>query len=81
MVAAVVLEMVRPRLGLLAALLGAFIAWETHTELSDPYVGPAILRELGEGYVQSGYLSAVVGFLGPVLVVVFAQVRSRRHSR
>ena len=78
--AAIALEVLRSGLGLLIVLFGAFMAWGTHMELSDPYVGPVILRELGDGYVQSAYMSAAVGFLGPVLVVVIAHLRRRRHQ-
>lgn len=77
--AAVALEMLRPRLGLVVVLFGAFMAWGTHMELSDLHVGPAILRELGKGYVQSSYASAATGLLGPLAVSVLAHLKRRRH--
>ena len=33
------------------------------SELHDPFVRPAILRELGRGYVAQAYIAAVIPFL------------------
>jgi len=80
-VIAFVLEWVRPRLGLIVLPLAAFIAWGGHSELSDPHVGPAILRELGRDYVSSSYASLVVGLVGPLVVVALCNVVRRRRMR
>lgn len=32
------------------------------SEIRDPHVGPAILKELGQGYVTQSYVAAVVPF-------------------
>ncbi|HEY0627508.1 MAG TPA: hypothetical protein VGD10_12375 [Allosphingosinicella sp.] len=77
---ALVLEALRPRLGLLVVPFGLFVAWGTHAELSDPYVGPAILRELGKRYVWSSYASVAAGLLGPILVVVLAHLKRQRQQ-
>jgi hypothetical protein len=78
--ASVVLEMLHARLGLIMVVFGAFIAWVTHMELSDPYVGPDVLRDLGENYVRISYVSAAVGFLGPALVVFLSYLKGRRNQ-
>jgi hypothetical protein len=45
---------------------GAFVALATIVELNDPHVGPAILLELGTGYVVLQYLFAIAYFVAPV---------------
>ena len=79
-VTAFVLELVRPRLGLLVLPFAAFIAWGAHDELSDPYVGPAILTELGRDYMWSWYASVTVGLVGPLVLVVLWNVLRRRRN-
>jgi hypothetical protein len=44
-------------LGLIATLIAAAVVWGFHWELTDPYVGPAILREAGQGYVVQAYMA------------------------
>jgi hypothetical protein len=80
-VVAFLLEKVRPRFGLFVLPLSAFIAWGAHSELSDPFVGPAILNELGSDYVQSSYASVLVGLVGPILIVALWEVLRRRGNR
>ena len=41
-------------LTVLPLLIAAMMAWLTIDELRDPYIGPAILHELGWGYIVSG---------------------------
>ena len=43
-------------------LAGAW-AWAIFQELHDAYVGPAILQELGRGYVAQAYIAAMVPFI------------------
>lgn len=80
-IVALVLEKARPNFGLLVLPLSAFIAWGAHLELSDQFVGPAILNELGARYVWSSYASAAVGFVGPMLIVLFCGALRRRRNR
>ena len=46
-----------PWLGVVAAALSWAFVWAFAVELNDPSVGPAILREAGNGYVGQVYLS------------------------
>jgi hypothetical protein len=78
-VIALLLEAVRPRLGLLVVPIAALFAWAGHMELSDSHVGPDISRELGPSYVNMSYASYAVGLLGPIIAVLLWNiVRSRR---
>ena len=77
-VLALVLAVVRPWLGYLAVILASASAWVLHLELTDPYVGPAIRRELGKAYVDTTYLTAGIGVVGSLLIVLFCQVRRRK---
>ena len=47
-------------LGALATLVAAIFVWSFHWELTDPYVGPAILEEAGQGYVLQAYGAMLV---------------------
>jgi len=49
--------------GLIALPLAALWAWAMFSEIHDPYVGPAILRELGRGYVTQAYVAALIPFV------------------
>lgn len=46
--------------GASVALLPATYFVALHSELSDPYVGPAIVAEAGLGYVVGSYCAAIV---------------------
>jgi hypothetical protein len=63
----------RRRAALLALPVAAFWAFGITSEVRDPYVGPAILDELGRGYVTQAYLAALVPF-------VFVAIGFWRHS-
>jgi hypothetical protein len=77
-VVSVLLEALGPRLGLLVVPFAAFVAWAGHSELTDPHVGPAILRELGADYVSTSYVCYGVGLLGPLLIVLLCSIARRR---
>ncbi len=79
-VVAFLLELLRPRLGFLVLPIAALFAWVGHEELSDPYVGPAILSELGPKYVNVSYASFAIGLLGPLIVVLLCNVVRRRKT-
>lgn len=49
--------------------------WLLVPEIHDRFVGPAILRELGRGYVIQTYFAAFM----PVLFIVFGLLRKRRE--
>ena len=70
--AALLLAWRRPVAGLAVVPFAAFWAWSGHEMLSDPWVGPAILREQGRAYVQAVYWSAAAGVTGPLLVAALA---------
>lgn len=53
----------------------AFWIWLLLPEIRDRFVGPAILQELGRGYVIQTYLAAFV----PLFFIVFGLLRKRRE--
>jgi len=61
--------------GVIVLPLAAVWAWGLFSEIRDPYVGPAILNELGRGYVAQAYLAALIPF-----VVVAIGFWRRRHD-
>ena len=76
---ALLLSLWRSAFGLAVIPLAVVYAWAGHEMVSDAHVGPAILREQGEGYVQTVYLSGVAGVIAPMVVVaIVAAVRARR---
>lgn len=80
-IAAFLLAFVRPLLGLIVVPFAAFLAWGAYEEMSDPYVGPAILSELGQDYILGAYASAGVGVVGPlVIVLAWWTLRKKRAS-
>ena len=46
-----------------ALALAGLWGWVMFSEIHDPYVGPAILHELGRGYVAQAYSAALLPFL------------------
>jgi hypothetical protein len=79
-VIALLLALVRRWLGLIVVPFTAFFAWAVHSELSDPFVGPAILEELGPGYVIGSYFSVAFGLLGPLVIVLLRTLARRQKS-
>lgn len=66
----------RRRAALVALPLIALGAFIITSEVRDPYIGPAILRELGRGYVTQAYIAAVV----PVVLLAIGLLRRRAHA-
>lgn len=69
--AAAVLERVRPRLGLIVVPFAAAYAATRYLELSSSDVGPAIRAEIGSAHLVAAYaalLAAVVGSMAAVLL-------------
>jgi hypothetical protein len=50
-------------LAILPAGFGALFAVAATAEVRDPFVGPAIITELGHSYVAFAYLSAALPFI------------------
>ena len=76
---AFLLGLIRPKLGLIVLPVSLLLAIGGHLELTDPYVGPEIKRELGQSYITTSYFIYAVALLGPVLIVVLnARFRRRR---
>ncbi len=48
--------------GLIPLPFAAAWAWAMLSELHDPYVGPGILQELGQGYVVQAYVATLLPF-------------------
>lgn len=79
--AALLLALFRPALGLAVIPLAAFWAWGGHDMVSDAHVGAAILHEQGVGYVRTVYVSGAIGVIGPaVIVAMIAAIRHRAAS-
>jgi hypothetical protein len=66
--------------GLIATLLAIPLVTAFHWELADPYVGPAIRREAGQGYVTQAYLAMGLCFALHVGGAVWRAIRSTRPS-
>ncbi len=49
-------------------------------EINDPFVGPAIVREAGYGYVVQSYAAIFIGTILPILGA-FAWLRRRRKKK
>ena len=78
--AALLLALWRPALGLAVIPLATIYAWAGHEMVSDAHIGSAILSEQGEGYVRTVYLSGAAGVIAPLVVVaIIAAVRARRE--
>lgn len=76
--AALLLSLWRPVLGLAVVPLAVFYAWAGHEMVSDAHVGRAILKEQGISYVEQVYASGAVGVIGPALIVaMIAAIRQR----
>ncbi|WP_374865195.1 hypothetical protein, partial [Brucella cytisi] len=58
----------RPSFSLFLLPIALICAWGQVDELHDPFVGPAIRAELGGAYFTHGYLSAIAGIVGPLIV-------------
>lgn len=76
--AAVLLSLWRPALGLAVVPVAAFQAWAGHEMISDPDIGPAILQEQGAGYFTQAYASGAVGVIGPLLIAGLLTALRRR---
>jgi hypothetical protein len=66
----------RRRAVLVALPLIALWAFIITSEVRDPYVGPAIVSELGRGYVTQAYIAAIV----PVAFLAIGLLRRRTHA-
>ena len=75
---ALALELKWPLSGLLTVPLTAFLAWGTYLEFTDPSVGPAILSELGQGYVTASWLALGFALVFPVALTIGL---SRRRTK
>lgn len=49
-----------------------FLGWGLHAEANDTFVGPAILRELGQAYVDQAEYIAALHVLAPGLIIGLA---------
>jgi hypothetical protein len=63
---------------LLALLPAAIWAIALISELRDPFVGPAMIRELGRGYVAQADLAALIPLLIPPVIVAIKFCRRTR---
>jgi hypothetical protein len=60
------------RYWLLAVVLAiaSLLAWSQLSELSDPLVGPVIIREAGYSYVVQSYVAIAIAFMLPIIGAV-----------
>jgi hypothetical protein len=64
--------------GVVAMGAAALFVWGFHFELTDPYVGSAIVREAGQGYVVQAYGSML--FCAVLHLAGIAMLISKRHG-
>jgi hypothetical protein len=64
--------------GLLSLPFVAALAWRDVSELYDPFVGPAIVREAGYGYVLGWHALIIAGFALPVTSALWKRASIRR---
>jgi len=62
--------------GLIFTAVAVMLSIAILLEIHDPYVGPAIRREAGSGYVVQVYAAAATAIVSPLL----AAILSKRHS-
>ena len=79
-VVAFLLALIRPKLALIVLPVSLLLAIGGHLELTDPYVGPEIMRELGQNYVTTSYLIYAVSLVEPILIMVLSSRLRRRRS-
>jgi hypothetical protein len=70
--------MLRWWLPLVVAALAALTSFGILVELNDPTLGPAILKELGPGYVAQAYLYSSAAVMVPLVVTVWRRLVTRR---
>lgn len=65
------------RYWLLAVVLAidAVLAWSQLSELRDPIVGPAIIREAGYSYVVQSYVAIAIALMLPLIGAVVKRMR------
>ena len=72
---------VRIWLGAIICALWLFGAWANHLEITSPDVGPAMLAELGESYINQNYAASTVGVIGSLLALLLAwRARSAKED-
>lgn len=76
---AVLLEALRPRLGLIVVPVAALWAAAGYFEFGSADLGPAIRAELGEGHILRSYAAFAAGVLGPLTVGIVGR-RLRREA-
>src|SRR5207253_11006302 len=67
-------------LGLAAGLIATVFFLNLYSEVHDPSVGPAILREAGSGYIRSSYCVAAVFFVLQAIGVWRSRSRDARAA-
>jgi hypothetical protein len=60
-----------------AFLLSFLLGWAVTSEVRDPYVGPAIVREAGYYYIWCAYVAAST----PAVLALLGLIFSRKHLR
>jgi len=72
-----------PILGTIAGIFAGLFVWGRHAELTDPFVGPDIVREAGKAYVtqtQSAIiLCTLLNFLG-LAIYIARYIHGQRSS-
>lgn len=64
--------------GVIVSAFFLFTRWGVWAELREPFVGPAIFREAGAGYVKQFYLSAGLGLAVHLVAAVYGIWKVRR---
>ena len=77
---ACILGLKKPLMALLVLPVSAFLIWGGLSELNDPWVGPAIRRELGQGYIDQSYYALAITVLGPVALFAILALMHRKQN-
>ena len=75
---ALALELKWPRFGLATLPFSAFLAFGIYSQFNDPYVGPAILHELGDAYVRNSWIAIGFALLFPIALTIGLSNRRER---
>jgi hypothetical protein len=67
--------------GIPAFILAVLLAWAQIGELTDPYVGPAIVQEAGRTYLAQSYAASAIALLAPIVGMFQRYIRNSSRIR
>jgi len=71
------------RYWLLLPVLGValLIAWGQTSELLDPFIGTAVIKEAGKTYVVQSCVAMAISLLGPTIGGIVGRQKRKRRAR